>query len=195
MWRFVTPGIPDERFIRGEIPMTKEEVRAVTLAKARLRREAIVYDIGAGTGSLTVEAALLAPRGKVFAVEREPEGIDLIKQNCAKFEAENVEVISGWAPEALIGLPKAHAVIIGGSGGKLAQIIAQCAVNMETGARIVINAVTLDTLDVARVTLEENGFAELEIVTLAVTRWPRVGRSYMAKALNPVFIVSAELRS
>jgi len=195
MWNFTTPGIPDERFVRGELPMTKEEIRAVTLSKARLRPEYIIYDIGAGTGSLTVEAALLAPRGRVFAIEREAEGIELIKQNLIKFGVENAEVICGSAPEAMQGLPEADVVIIGGSGGKLAEIVEKSSMNLVPGGRIVINAVTLDTLALARASLEDKGFGNLEIVSLAVTRWPRVGRSFMAQALNPVFIVSAELRS
>ncbi len=195
MWTYTTPGIPDDRFCRGSVPMSKEEVRAVTLAKARLKPDSIVYDIGAGTGSLTVEAALQAPRGKVYALEREEEGINLIKLNCIRFGTANVEVIQSEAPTGMEGLPKAHAILVGGSGGKLAEIIAAASSGLVQGGRIVINAVTLDTLGKAQQELEENGFEEIDIVSLAVTRWPRVGRSFMAKALNPVFIISAALRS
>ncbi len=195
MWKYTTPGIPDARFCRGSLPMTKEEVRVVTLAKARLEPDSIVYDIGAGTGSLTVEAALQAPRGKVYALEREAEGIRLIKLNCSRFGAANVEVIQAEAPAGMEELPKAQAVLVGGSGGKLAEIITAASSSLVKGGRIVINAVTLETLWAAQKELEENCFDELDIVSLAVTRWPRAGRSFMAKALNPVFIISAALRS
>lgn len=195
MWTYTTPGIPDDRFCRGSLPMTKEEVRVVTLAKARLKPDSIIYDIGAGTGSLTVEAALQAPGGRVYALEREEEGIELIKLNCSRFGAANVEVIQAEAPAGMEGLPKSQAILVGGSGGKLAEIIAASSSSLVSGGRIVINAVTLETLGRAQQALGENGFEELDIVSLAVTRWPRVGRSFMAKALNPVFIISAALRS
>ncbi|MDA8440993.1 MAG: precorrin-6Y C5,15-methyltransferase (decarboxylating) subunit CbiT [Peptococcaceae bacterium] len=191
MWQYRSPGIPDEQFLRGKIPMTKQEVRVVTLAKARLQEDSIVYDIGAGTGSLTIEAALMAPKGKVYAVEREAEGLELIARNCTLFGVNNVEIINGTAPAAMQGLPQAHNILIGGSGGNLAQIIAVAAKSLRPGGRLVINAVTLETLAQAQNMLKSEGFSELEIVSLAITRWPVVGRSHMAQALNQVFIISA----
>lgn len=194
-WEYRTPGIPDERFTRGKIPMTKQEIRILTLAKACLCQNSVVYDIGAGTGSLTVEAALLADRGKVYAIEREGEGVKLIKENCRQFAVENVQIIQGEAPAAMRGLPRADRVFIGGSGGKLTAIITEAAGNMTPGGRIVINAVTMETLNTAQRCLEEYDFSQIEIISAAVTRWPKIGRNHMAQALNPVFIVSAVLGS
>jgi cobalt-precorrin-6B (C15)-methyltransferase len=195
MWKYTSPGIPDDLFIRGNIPMTKEEIRVLTLAKARLLADATVYDVGAGTGSLTVEMARLVPGGQVFAIEREVEGVNLIKENCRRFGISNVTVLCGRAPEAMDNLPKANVIFIGGSGGELAGILAKARACLKPTGRIVINAVTIETLAAAQHLLAKQGFEDIEIVSLAVTRWPRKGRSHMAEALNPVFIISGNIRS
>ena len=116
-------GIADTEFIRGNIPMTKEEVRILTLAKAKIKADDIIIDIGAGTGSLSIEAALLATKGKVFALEKNLEGIDLIKKNAEKFQANNITVINAYAPEGMADLPQADVIFIGGSGKNLQAII------------------------------------------------------------------------
>jgi cobalt-precorrin-6B (C15)-methyltransferase len=193
MWKYNSPGIPDEKFIRGSIPMTKEEIRVVTLAKLRLTTDSIVYDIGAGTGSVTVEIARICSTGKVYAIEREEEGINLIRANCRRFGVTNVEAVLGGAPEALKGLPQANAIFVGGSGGKLEEIIKQAKHSLAPGGRVVINAVALETLTAAQRLLVEQGFADIEIVSLAVTRWLQRGRVRMADALNPVFIISGNI--
>ncbi len=193
MWKYNSPGIPDEEFIRGSIPMTKQEIRVLTLAKLRLATSSIVYDIGAGTGSVTVEIARICSTGKVYAFEREEEGVNLIRANCRRFGVTNVEVVGGSAPEALIGLPQANAIFVGGSGGKLEEIIKQAKLCLAPGGRVVINAVTWETLTVVEHLLTEQGFADIEIVSLAVTRWLRKGRGRMADALNPVFIISGNI--
>lgn len=191
MWQYSSPGIPDDRFNRGRVPMTKEEVRVITIAKARLRPDSMVYDIGAGTGSLSVEAALLTPKGRVYAVERDETGVTLIKENCRIFGVDNVQVIHGEAPDAMAGLPLANCILLGGSGGYLRDIIFRAKECLHDGGRIVINAVTLETLNAAQTSLHDAGFVDMEIVSLAVTRWPVVGRSHMASALNTVFVISA----
>ena len=118
-WLRQVPGIPDTEFLRGKVPMTKEEVRVVTLAKGKIFPEAIIYDIGAGTGSLSIEASFLAKDGQVWALERNPEAIELIKKNKEKFQVNNLEILAKEAPEGLRELPSADVIFIGGSGGHL----------------------------------------------------------------------------
>ncbi|MBM7557124.1 precorrin-6Y C5,15-methyltransferase (decarboxylating) subunit CbiT [Halanaerobacter jeridensis] len=192
-WQYRTPGIPDDKFIRGQIPMTKEEVRAVTIAKLRLNKDSTVYDIGAGTGSVTVETALKAVTGTVYAIERDAEGVDLIQQNIDKFSIDNVEVISGTAPAVLKELPPVERVMIGGSGGQLKEILAVVDKKLAMGGRVVINAITLDTLDLARTELARLDY-EVEICNLAVTRTKEVGNYQMLDGLNPIYIICGEKR-
>ena len=119
-------GIPDEDFIRGGIPMTKREVRISVLAEANIKEDSKVLDVGAGTGSISIEAALLASKGKVWAIEKEAEGIDLIRKNSEKFGVENLIAIEGLAPEAMSQISEElAAVIIGGTGGSLEDILDQ----------------------------------------------------------------------
>ncbi|PRX29845.1 cobalt-precorrin 7 C15-methyltransferase [Orenia metallireducens] len=190
-WNYRTVGIPDSEFIRGEIPMTKEEVRTISLSKLRLKDDSIVYDIGAGTGSLTIESALLASKGRVYAIERETEGVDLIKSNAAKFQVSNLEVIQGSAPKALLDLPEVDRVFIGGSGGKLEEILDVIDKKLKAKGRIVINAITLNTLNSSIKKLEELAY-DFEICNIAVTRTRQVGDYQMLQGLNPVYIISGE---
>lgn len=190
-WASAAPGIPDSMFVRGEVPMTKEEIRAMTISKARLNEGDIVYDIGAGTGSITVEAALMARRGHVYAVERLAAGVELVRENAARFRAGNVTVIHGEAPEALQDLPPADRIIIGGSGGNLPEIIEACQTKLKAQGRLVINAVTLETLNTAISLLEARGY-DPEAVSITVSRLEKVGQSHMFKGLNPVYIISAQ---
>lgn len=192
-WKYQTPGIPDDKFIRGNIPMTKEEVRAVTISKLRLQEDSIIYDIGAGTGSLTVEAALQARAGQVYAIERANTGVKLINSNLAKFGLDNVEVIAGTAPEAFKDLPPVDRVIIGGSGGRLKEILEAVDHKLAINGRIVINAITLDTLTTARRELARLNY-ELEICNLAVTRTKEVGEYQMLQGMNPVYIIRGTKR-
>ncbi len=112
-------GISDDEFIRGKVPMTKQEIRVLTMVKAHISESDIVWDIGAGTGSMSIEAARLAPSGTVYAIERNAEGTDLIRQNMAKFGIDNITVIDGEAPDALKDIEDCDSVIIGGSGSRL----------------------------------------------------------------------------
>lgn len=194
MWNFKTGGIPDDLFIRSKVPMTKAEVRAVTIAKARLTDTHVIWDIGAGTGSISVEAALTAVQGTVFAVEKEPMAVELIKKNIERFGTENVKVYAGTAPEVLHGLPEPDRVFIGGSGGNLAEIIYYAYEKMAVGGRLVINAVVLETLSTAVETLKKLGLADLDITQVAVAKAVEVGKLHMLQSLNPVFIISGEKR-
>lgn len=192
-WQYQTPGIPDDRFIRGDIPMTKEEVRTVTIAKLRLKKDSVVYDIGAGTGSLTVEAALQVSGGKVYAVERKQAGIDLIKDNLANFAVDNVEPICGQAPTVLNDLPPVDRVVIGGSGGQLKEILKVVDNKLTPKGRVVITAITLDTLASAREELARLDY-QLQICNVAVTRTKEVGQYQMLKGMNPVYIICGDKR-
>lgn len=183
-------GIADNQFIRGDIPMTKEEIRIVTLAKARIGAEDVVIDIGAGTGSLSIEAALLAMQGKVFAIEREVEGIELIKANAAKFAVDNLEPILGAAPDALQGLPAANVILVGGSGGKLPEILEFADKLLKPGGRLVITAVTVETLATALQIMKGKTEYSVDACCIQVTRIHSVGASNMFKALNPIYIIA-----
>lgn len=178
-------------FARNRVPMTKEEVRAVTMAKARLAPGQVVWDIGAGTGSLAVEAALQVPGGMVYAVERDSAGIELIEKNRLLFALDNLEVVSGEAPGALVSLPDPDRVLIGGSGGKLASIIRLLAGRLGAGGRLVINAITLETVGETPGLLQAY-IGPVEVVQLAVTRAVHIGGRHIMKSINPVFIISAE---
>lgn len=192
-WNFQTPGIPDEIFIRDEVPMTKEEVRAVTISKLRLKRDSIVCDIGAGTGSLSIEAGLIADQGRVWSIERESEGIELINRNCEEFEVDNIEVINGEAPAALEEIPVVDRVIIGGSGGHLPEILSVLDEKMTVDGRIVINAITLETLSTAKEALSKLDY-NFSIITVSITRTREVGNYHMFKAQNPIYIIVGERR-
>ncbi len=172
--------------------MTKEEVRVITLAKLRPQATSIIWDIGAGTGSLTIEAALCAPVGQVYAIERNPAGVQLIKENQAKFGVANVTVVEGIAPQALAGLPKPDRVMVGGSGGNFKAIIAEIDKVLAPGGRVVINAILLDTLSEAINYFQDRKDYHLEIIQVGVTRVEQVKSLHMLQGQNPVFIITAE---
>ena len=178
-------GIPDEAFVRGNVPMTKMEVRAVTLAKMGVAPTDIVWDIGAGTGSVSVELSRMARR--VYAVECLAEACDLIRQNRVRFCAWNVDIVPGTAPDILAGLPAPDRVFIGGSRGRLASIIG-AAVSRNPDVRICLNAVTLETLEEACRVLTEIG-RKPECTLLQVSRAEETGRVHMMRAQNPVYVI------
>ncbi|WP_371371368.1 precorrin-6Y C5,15-methyltransferase (decarboxylating) subunit CbiT [Sporomusa aerivorans] len=187
-------GIPDDQFIRGDIPMTKQEVRILTLAKANIGIADTVIDIGAGTGSLSVEAALLAKEGRVIAIEREPEGVDLIKANAAKFAADNLTAILGAAPKVMDGLPQADVVLVGGSGGKLVDILACANKLLKAGGRLIVTAVTVETLSATLSHMQQVSEFSVEACCIQVTRIHPAGSSHMFKALNPIYIIACTKR-
>ena len=189
LWPYTTPGIPDHLFQRGHVPMTKEEVRTITMAKARLAPGQIIWDVGSGTGSLAVEAALLTPGGTVLAIEHNPEAIALIKSNATAFKAVNITVIAGEAPEALLDLPAPDRVLIGGSGGKLEAIADLIENKIRPGGRVVINAITLETLSTAMRLFKPCW--QVEVVQVCITRTKAVGNSNLLSSLNPVFVIAA----
>ena len=184
------PGLPDEAFERGDVPMTKQEVRAAVLAKLAVRPEDILWDVGAGTGSVSVELALAAPRGRVYAVECRPEGCALIKANREKFRTRNLVLVEGLAPDALSDLPAPDAVFTGGSKGSLAAIV-DAALDKNPDARICVSAIALETLSAAVAALTAKG-RTVQVSQIAVSRAKAVGGLHLMMAQNPIYLITGE---
>ena len=184
-------GIDDKEFIRGEVPMTKQEIRILTLAKARINFDSIVADVGAGTGSISIEAARLAPNGKIFAIERNSDAVELIKRNVEKFSVDNVEIICAEAPDGLENLPELDAVIIGGSGGYLEKILDILHSKLKIGGRIVINAITIQTAAAALAYFRAHNI-KYDAFQVQITRLKKIRAHDMNQVLNPVWIITAE---
>ena len=184
------PGLPDEAFERGDVPMTKQEVRAAVLAKLAVRPEDILWDVGAGTGSVSVELALAAPRGRVYAVECRPEGCALIKANREKFRTRNLVLVEGLAPAALSDLPAPDAVFIGGSKGSLAAIV-DAALDKNPDARICVSAIALETLSAAVTALTAKG-RTVQVSQIAVSRAKAMGGLHLMMAQNPIYLITGE---
>ena len=186
-------GIKDKEFVRGKVPMTKEEIRILTIAKAQIAHNAVICDVGAGTGSLSIEAARLAPAGHVYAIEKNPEGIGLIAENAKRFGVENITVIEGAAPDALAGLPELDVALIGGSGRKLSDILDIIGERLRPNGRIVANAITMQTvaacLDYFHTHADRYTY---EAIQVQISRLERVGPYDMAKALNPIYIITTQ---
>ncbi len=183
-------GIPDEDFATVKKLITKEEVRAVTLAKLRLRQDMTLWDIGAGSGSVSIEADQLMPNGRVFAVERNSQCLAYFKENLQKFNSRNITLIEDAAPACLDDLPDPDRVFVGGSGGHLWKILAAVDGRLSIGGRVVLNAVTLDTLTSAT-DFFENANYDLEVTTVNISRTRPLTDYKMFEAFNPVFILAA----
>lgn len=189
-WPYASSGIPDELFIRGDVPMTKQEVRAVALAKLRLSATDTVWDVGAGTGSVSIEAALVARAGTVWAVERNAAGVRLIRENADAFGCGNVHAVPGVAPETLAKLPVPDAVFVGGSAGELPSIV-EAALEKNSQVRLCVPCVTVETLTEACALLSGSRFKGFEACQVSAARAEAVGSYHLMKAQNPVFLVSA----
>ena len=183
-------GFPDEAFLRGDVPMTKQEVRAAALAKLAVRPTDTLWDVGAGTGSVSVELALAAPRGRVYAVECDPEACALIRKNRERFAAWNLTLIEGKAPQALEALPAPDAVFLGGTKGSMEAVVdAVLAKNPQ--ARLCISAIALETLSAAVAALTARGLTA-EVTQIAVSRTKPAGRLHLLMANNPIFLITGE---
>lgn len=189
-WPYASSGIPDELFIRGDVPMTKQEVRAVALAKLRLTASDTVWDVGAGTGSVSIEAALVARAGSVWSVERNAAGVRLIRENADAFGCGNVHAVPGVAPDALAKLPVPDAVFVGGSAGELPSIV-EAALEKNSQVRLCVPCVTVETLTEACALLSGSRFKGFEACQVSAARAEAVGSHHLMKAQNPVFLVSA----
>jgi cobalt-precorrin-6B (C15)-methyltransferase len=193
LWPYVTPGIPDDLFERlPGIPMSKREVRLLLISHLRLQRDSVVWDIGAGTGTIAVETGLLCPQGKIIAVERDEEVASLIRTNCERFEVKNVEVIEGSAPECLKDLPdRPHRVCI--EGGRPLKIILQEVWHyLQPQGRVVATAGNLESLYTLSEGFSELQFRNIEVVQSAVNRLEKRGIHQTFAAVDPMFILSGE---
>ena len=188
----LTPGFPDDTFQRGEaVPMTKSEVRAVSLSKLRLTRDAVCWDVGAGTGSVALEMALLAPGSRVYAIERNEKARQLMEENARRLSAENMTIVAGSAPDACRELPAPTHAFIGGSGGGLREIIALL-LEKNPHVRIVATAVTLETVAELTACLKEFPFTETEAVSLTVARDRKAGPYRLMTGQNPIYIFTMQ---
>ena len=186
----IQAGIGDDKFIRGDVPMTKAEIRAMLMVKAQIKKTDTVWDVGAGTGSISIEAALQATQGRIFAIERNPQGVDLIRRNASQFNLKNIEVIHGSAPEALIDLPPADVIIIGGSGGKMGEIFDVCEKSLHLDGRIVCTAVTVETAHRAVEELNRRKW-RYDGFQMQVNRLRKAGPYHLFQPISPIFIITA----
>ena len=184
-------GISDGEFIRGKAPMTKEEIRTVSLSKLRLMEDSICYDVGAGTGSVSVEMALRCWKGQVYAIEKKEDALALMEQNKKKFCVDNLKIISGTAPKALKDLPAPTHAFIGGSSGNMKEII-EILLKKNPHIRIVINCITLETVTEALESIGEFDLQDTDIVQLCASRSKSVGRYHMMMGENPIYIISCQ---
>lgn len=181
--------VEDERFLRGKAPMTKSEIRSLSVAKLHLTRDAVIYDVGAGTGSVSVEMALQAPEGSVFAVERKEEACQLIEENKRLFGTPNIQVVRGLAPEALHGLPAPTHAFIGGSAGNLKEIM-ECLLDKNPRIRMVINTVTLETIGEVMDCLNRLPVTEEEILSVSIAKAKGLGNYHLMMGQNPIYIIT-----
>ena len=185
----ITHGIPDDSFIRGKVPMTKEEIRSISLSKLRLCRDSVIYDVGAGTGSVSIEMARQAIDGVVYAIERNPDGLDLIRQNQRKLGIANIECIEGLAPMAMEDLPMPTHAFIGGSAGNMKEIL-RSLLNKNSNIRIVINAIALETIAETVEFIKELKVKDVDIVQVSVSKSNILGKYHMMMGENPIYIIS-----
>ncbi len=193
MWNFKTPGIPDEEFERAEkVPITKEEVRVIQISKARLKPGQIVYDIGCGSGSISIEAALqIESTGKVLAVDYDENAIELTKKNIKKFGLSNISVIYGNAKEKILELENADTIFIGGTGGDTREIVELSENKLKSGGRIVIGTILIETLYSVLQVLEKLQFESVDITQVTISKSRKTSTGTMMLARNPVTIISA----
>ena len=193
MWKYKTPGIPDEEFERIEsVPITKEEVRSIQISKARLAPGQTVLDIGCGSGSITVEAGLqVESSGQVVAVDFDPDAIELTKTNIKKFDVENAVLILGDAKEKIFELPEADAIFIGGTGGDTQKILQLCEDKLKSGGRIVIGIILIETLYAVLQTIEKLKFDSIDITQITIGKSRKTSTGTMMLARNPVTVISA----
>ena len=193
MWNAKTPGIPDELFDRNEnVPISKEEVRVVQISKARLKPGMIVYDIGCGSGSISVEAAhQVEESGHVHAVDYDAKAVELTKKNLEKFNLANVSVILGNAKEKISELPNADAVFIGGTGTDTNEIMHICQDKLKSGGRIVIGMILIETIFSILSSIKELDFDSIDITQVTIAKSRRTTTGTMMLARNPVTILSA----
>ncbi|MCH8916404.1 MAG: precorrin-6Y C5,15-methyltransferase (decarboxylating) subunit CbiT [Thaumarchaeota archaeon] len=193
MWNYKTPGIPDEYFERTEdVPITKEEVRTIQISKARLKPGQTVYDIGCGSGSISIEAAFqVESSGKVLAIDYDENAIELTKKNMDKFGLSNISVIFGNAKEKILELEEADVIFIGGTGGDTKEIVEISQNKLKSGGRIVIGTILIETLYSVLQILDKLQFESVDITQVTIAKSRKTSTGTMMLARNPVTIISA----
>lgn len=193
IWPYATPGIPDVLFEQlPGIPISKRELRLLIVGALRLMADAVLWDVGAGTGTLVVEAALLCPKGQVVAIERDAEVVNLIRQNCDRFGVNNVTVVEGTAPDCFTDLtPSPDCILIEG-GRALKEILKAAWQYLPAGGRIVVTTNTLQTLYSLSEAFAELRVRNVEIVQPTINRLETRGQQQVFRAINPLFILSGE---
>ena len=193
MWNYKTPGIPDEYFERTEnVPITKEEVRTIQISKARLKPGQTVYDIGCGSGSISIEAAFqVESSGKVLAIDYDENAIELTKKNMHKFDLLNISVIFGNAKEKILELEEADVIFIGGTGGDTKEIVEISQNKLKSGGRIVIGTILIETLYSVLQILDKLQFESVDITQITIAKSRKTSTGTMMLARNPVTIISA----
>lgn len=190
MWDYRTPGIPDELFDRTEeVPITKEDIRAIAISKLRLKEGNSAIDVGCGSGSITVELCLQT-RGTVYAIDFDKNAVELTKKNLQKFDAK-AGVILGKAQDILPSLPQVDAVMVGGTWGDTRQVIELAADRLKKGGRIVIDTILIETLYQAITTINDLKMAEVDVTQVTIAKARKVTTGTMMLARNPVMIISA----
>lgn len=185
--------IRDEDFIRGDVPMTKSEVRTVSIAKLGITRDAVIYDIGAGTGSVSIELARKSPYALVYAIEKNEKALKLIEENKRKFGTDNLEIISGEAPEVLADLPAPTHVFIGGSSGNLRTILSTI-FEKNSEVKVVMNTVSLNSLTEVMNLTENSDFVLSDIVQMNIAKAKQLGKYQMMMGQNPIYVITIEKR-
>ena len=189
-FEYAVHGLADELFIRSKVPMTKQEVRSVSMSKLQPKATDLIYDIGAGTGSCSIELALLANKGKVWAFERNPVAVELLGKNKELFAVDNLEIVAGEALENIQKMPAPDCVFIGGSGGDLCDML-DVIYSKNSKCRVVINAITIETLGEVAAYYGAHKDYELEVVNVFVARNKKLGSYNLMMAQNPVYVMTA----
>ncbi len=189
-FEYAVHGLADELFMRSKVPMTKQEVRSVSMSKLQPKATDVIYDIGAGTGSCSIELALLANRGKVYAFERNPVAVELLGKNKELFAVTNLEVLAGEALENIKNMPAPDCVFVGGSGGDLCEML-DVIYSKNSTCRIVMNAITIETLAEVAAYYGARKEYELEVVNVFVARNKKLGSYNLMMAQNPVYVMTA----
>lgn len=185
-------GLPDEAFLRCDnVPMTKSEVRSVCLSKLKLNRNSVVWDVGAGSGSVALEMALLASDGQVFAIERQAKALELLQENRRRFLAENLTIVPGLAPDACQPLPAPTHAFLGGTGGQLRRILALL-LEKNPHVRIVASAISLESLAELTQCAKEFAFTQTEVVSLSVARAKKAGPYQLMLGQNPIYLFTMQ---
>jgi cobalt-precorrin-6B (C15)-methyltransferase len=191
LWVYRTGGIPDILFERDEnVPITKEEIRALVISKLRLRDDSWAIDVGCGSGSITVELCIQVPNGKVCGIDSNEAAVDLTNRNLSKFQV-NADLFLGQAQDILPTLPQVDAIIIGGSSGDLGRLMDLAIGRLKTGGRIVIDTIQIETLCLVNRLVKENSLYEIDISQAIITKAKEISSGTMMIARNPVTIVSA----